>query len=187
MHTIYEWLSRSPVQTLDFFWKLQKLQFSVQFFYPKSVSLELKSQRHFHWCYLVAFLRSPFRKESLLYSTQADECFETEAVKAIAEPGTDPRSYFPPALTFSIFLNPAASEKLPVKQQLHKWSSFSLLSAPLSYVHCLTWHTSLQEQTAVAQQMEHSLLTGTALFGLLSVTAQVLLCAAELFNSVVEV
>lgn len=35
--------------------------------------------------------------------------------------------------------------------------------------------------------MEHSLLTGTALFGLPSVTAQVLLWAAELFNSVLGV
>lgn len=35
--------------------------------------------------------------------------------------------------------------------------------------------------------MEHSLLSRTDLFGLLSVTAQVLLFAAGLFNSVVEV
>lgn len=35
--------------------------------------------------------------------------------------------------------------------------------------------------------MEHSLLTGTDSFGLLSVTAQVLLCAAELLDSVLEV
>lgn len=35
--------------------------------------------------------------------------------------------------------------------------------------------------------MEHSLLTGTDLFGILSVTAQILLCTAELFNSVLEV
>lgn len=35
--------------------------------------------------------------------------------------------------------------------------------------------------------MEHSLLSRTDVFGLVSVTAQVLLCAAELFNAVVEV
>lgn len=101
IYTIYQKPSRSPRKTLGFFGNYKSCSSPFSFFTPRSVPPHSWSLRHVHWCYLIALARSLLRKESLLCSTQAGVCFKREAVKVVAEPGTDPRSCFSPALTFS--------------------------------------------------------------------------------------